>query len=168
MNQSDSKVYIYNTVDGEMHHYYVSPLSHDLGFTTGLPSEAIMGELTNGPENITPEFFQQNTQFLEFLAGVIGKHAIHCPGLIAETERQQNGYVFILDRRTPTPEDGVPPEDIIGYVEIKNGQMLQFHSSPNYRIFTKDGFMKLERWMHERLLEELKIVAGVSATEDTK
>jgi hypothetical protein len=151
--------YIYDTVIDGRHRYFASPLPHDTGFTDGLPSEAIMGEFTQGPDSLTPETFQQNNPFIQFLASVIGKHANACPGLIAETERQQNGFVYILDKRTPTPDDAVPPEDILGGVEIHNGQMLRFHGSPNYRILTNQGFMQLDDWLKDRLIEELVALA---------
>src|SRR6185295_5805288 len=106
----------------------------------------IMGEFTCGPETLTPDAFQQNPQFIRFMAVAIGKHCAGCPGLIAETQRQQNGFVYILDKRTPTPDDGVPPEDIVGGVEIQDGQMIRFHGSPNYRILTANGFMQLDGW----------------------
>ena len=137
------------------HHYYVSPLPNEYGFSHGLRTEAIMGELTDGPQNITPDHFKQNAVFVSFLGSIIAKHASQCPGLVAEIKRQQNGVVCILDRRTPAPDDAVPPEDIIGGVEIQNSQILQFHGSPHYQVFTKDGFMQLDGWLRERLVEEL-------------
>ena len=113
MTQFDSEIFVYEISaedDGERH-YYVSPLSHERGFKVGLRPEAIMGELTDGPENSTPDHFKQNAVFIQFLAWVSGKHASKCPGLIAETKRQQNGFVYIIiDKRTPTPGDAVPPE----------------------------------------------------------
>ena len=157
MTQLDDDIFVYDInaeQDGESH-YYVSPLSHEHGFNLGLRSEAIMGELTEGPENITPDHFKQNTVFIQFLGWVIGKHASQCPVLVAETKRQQNGFVYILDKRTPTQDDAVPPQDIIGCVEIQDGQMLRFRGSPNYRVFTDDGFIQLDGWLRERLIEEL-------------
>ena len=112
---------IYETVVDGRHRYFASLLPHDTGFDPGLPSEAIVGEFTHGPETLTPEAFQQNSQFIQFMAHAISKHAPLCPGLIAESQRQQNGFVYILDKRTPTPDEGVPPEGIIGGVEIENG-----------------------------------------------
>ena len=55
--------YIYDTVIEGSHRYFASLLPHDAGFTAGLPSEAIMGEFTEGPETLTPEAFQQNPRF---------------------------------------------------------------------------------------------------------
>lgn len=158
MNESVG-YYIYDTVIDGHHRYFATLLPHDTGFMSGLPSEAIMGELTAGPDSLTPDAFQQNPQFLRFMAYVIGKHASSCPGLIAETHRQQNGFVFILDNRTPTPHDAVPAEDIIGGVEIEKGRMLRFHGSPNYRVLTDRGFMQLDPWLRDRLGEELISIA---------
>jgi hypothetical protein len=162
MTESTDKIFVYDTINDGTHRYFASPLPHEYGFATGLPPEAVMGELTNGPDTITPKSFEQNPQFLQFLAAVLGKHSVDCPGLIAETERQQTGYVYILDQRPPTPDDGVPPEDIIGAVEIERGRMLRFHASPNYRLLTKNGFMQLDDWLHERLVAELVALPNVA------
>lgn len=157
MTQLDRNTFLYeiSTEDDGVLHHYVSPLSHEHGFKVGLRSEAIMGELTDGPNDITHDHFKQNTVFIKFLAWVIGKHSNACPRLIEETERQQDGYVYILDQRTPTPDDGVPSEDIIGGVEIQDGEMLHYHASPKYQILTKDGFMQLDQFLLDRLIEEL-------------
>jgi hypothetical protein len=159
MTESNCDIFVYEVVQDGSHRYYVTPLPHEHGFATGLPAEAIMGELIEGFDRITPESFVQNPQFIELLAAVIGNHAHECPGLVAEANRQQEGYVVIVDRRTSDPDGAVPPEDIIGLVEIERGQLLRYHASPNYRILTKDGFMQLDRFLHDRLIEELAALA---------
>jgi len=154
---SECGVFIYEVRDHQdgQFHYYVSPLSHEHRGTSGLPPEAIMGELTGGPERIAPEYFKHNVVFVEFLWWVIAKHAANCPDLVAAAKRQQDGHVYILDGRTPTPEGDVPLEDIIGAVKIENGRLLSFQGMPDHRLLTKDGLMQLDSWMHERLVEEL-------------
>lgn len=155
MAELQADIFIYEVEhDGECH-YYVSPLPYEHGFGSGLRPEAIMGELTNGPEEVTLDHFNHSPAFLQFLARVIGKRMSEWPGLIAEVQRQQNGFVYLIDKRTLTPNDAVPPEDIIGGIEIRAGQMLRFHSNPSYRMFTENGFMHLDDWMRERLLEEI-------------
>ena len=151
--------YVYDIVINGSHRYFASFLPHDTGFTAGLSPQAIIGEFTRGPDEQTPDAFQQNPQFIQFIADVIGKHASACPGLIEAIEREQNGFVYILDERTPTPGEEVPPEDVIGGLEIENGEVLQFHGSQNYRILTEDGFMQLNGWLKERLIEELIVIA---------
>ena len=151
--------FIYDTVVDGRQRYYVSPLTNEVTFEFGLPSEAIMGELVDGPDQISAEHFEQNPLLVKFLAGVIATHGKNCPGLVAETERQQNGFVYILDERYSSPDGSVPPEDIVGGMEISNGTMLRFHSSPKYRILTKNGFMKIDSWLIKKLTEELIILA---------
>ena len=157
---TDSHNYgVYDIVVDGAHRYFASYLPHDIGFTAGLSPQAIIGEFTHGPDELTPEAFQQNSHFMQFMADVIGKHASDCPGLIEVIEREQNGFVYILDERTQTPGEDVPPEDIIGGLEIENGEVLEFHGSQDYRILTEDGFMKLNGWLQERLIEELIAIA---------
>jgi len=79
---------------------------------------------------------------------------------MAEAHRLHNGFVSILDLRTPTPNDAVPPEDIIGAVEVHEGQLGHFHGSPNYRIFAQNGLMTLDPWLHAKLMEELMAVVA--------
>ncbi len=159
MASSQSQVFIYDTVDGDVHTFYVSPLPDTHGLTTGLPSEAIMGSLKDGPERIVPESFITNKLFSRYLASVIAKHANSCPGLLAEARRQQNGHVVVIDNRTATPDGRVPPEDIIGVFEVNDGKLLRFHASPNHQLLTTNGFMRLEAFMNDRLVEELLVLS---------
>ncbi|MBI1374786.1 MAG: hypothetical protein GC159_18860 [Phycisphaera sp.] len=161
MSQIANKVYIYQTRkdDGTMVNY-LSPLKPDEAFSEGLPAQAVMGEVPATDSELDAGAFKQNKIFLAFLNGVIANHATQCPGLQAEIERQQDGYVYIIDRRTPTPGGEVPPEDIIGAVKIEKGQLLSYHGSPNYRTFTGAGFMQLDPWLHERLMEELRRIVA--------
>ena len=148
--------------------YYLSPLPHHMGVGKGLPSEAIMGQLLQGPEYVSPDCFAPNETFMRFLHAVIAKHAASCPGLMAEARRQNNGFVYILDLRTPTPNEAVPPEDIIGAVEVRDGQLGHFHGSPNYRICAQNGLMTLDPWLHAKLMEELlAVVAHPGAQPDS-
>src|SRR5262249_21366909 len=39
-------------------------------------------------------------------------------GFAEEALRQQDGWIYILDGRTPTPQGAVPPEDISGAFEV--------------------------------------------------
>jgi len=116
--------YIYHFRDRGRDHYFPSFLPpSDLEYATGLPPEAIIGELRN-PHAHKPEDFLQNGVFREFLAHVIEKHVPADPAFMAQVRRKQNGFVYIFDGRTPTPQDAVPPEDIIGCFEIENGEIL--------------------------------------------
>jgi hypothetical protein len=94
-------------------------------------------------------------RFLEFLHDVIARHAANCPGLIAGAQYQKEGFVHIIDARTETPKGEVPPEDIIGAVEIQNGSVSAYQGNPNYQVFTASGLLKLDPWFRSKLLEEI-------------
>ena len=113
-----------------------------------------MGKLTDGPGKLDAEHFLPNDGFIRFIHDVIARHVRNCPGLIAEAQGQGNGSVYMIDPRTPTPHGEVPPEDILGAVEVQDGNMVAYHANPNFQIFTANGLMFLSSWWQERLVEE--------------
>jgi hypothetical protein len=127
------------------------------------PPQAILGKLVDGPDFFDAGHFAPNPRFIDFLHDVINRHATNCPTLLAEARRQQEGNLFIIDGRTPTPAGNLPPQDIIGAVEIHAGAVTGYQRNPNYRLFTTSGLMILDSWFQSRLLEEIeKIVAHVA------
>lgn len=156
--------FVYDTVIEGRPRYYASLLPRDTGFTSGLPAEAIAGEFTGVR---TPEVFRQNPYFIQFMARAIERHAPSSRALTAEAQRQQNGFVYILDKRTPTPDGRVPPEDIIGAFAIEAGEMISFSTSPNYRVPTATGFMQLDPCLKDRLVEDLVAIATTSSGGST-
>lgn len=156
---SDGDYAVYEIdVEGETRRY-LSPLPHVIGFQFGLTTEAIIGELANDADEISVDSFKPNPVFKNFLQWVIGKHAISLPAFVAEAKRQCDGYVYVLDQRTPTPDGAVPPEDIIGGFEVKNGELIRFIGSPNYVVYGRNGLMSLERSIHGKLIDELTELA---------
>ncbi len=153
MPRDTSTFHILVIKDRERLRRYVSPLSLEHLAQKGLRSEAIMGELS-GP-NLSPDTFQQNPLFLKFLGWVIAKHGPRSAELLDEVRRQQNGYVYLIDHRSQSADGSVPPEDIIGGFEVRDGAIVRYHSSPNYQLYTKAGLMSLPGTFHELLVEEL-------------
>jgi hypothetical protein len=134
-------------------------------FRHGLPAEAIIGILRRplGPgQTITPEVFARNRVFVEFMHAVIENRAPSQPGLIAEARRQGNGWVYIVDQRTRTPNGAVPPEDIVGAFEVKDGRVLadSYRPNPKHMILSPDGFFRLGEELQACLLQELAIIAA--------
>lgn len=139
---------------------YVTCLSHEHVIANGLPFEAIIGVLLRpleSAEAITPEVFARNPAFVEFMQGVIARRGPELPGLIAEAERQGNGWIVVVDQRTGTPQRGVPPEDIVGVFKVQNGQVApsSYTPSPNHQILSSRGFFQLDQELQECLLDEL-------------
>src|SRR4029077_14408341 len=112
------------------------------------PAEAIVGVLLRPLESgeaITPSVFARNRVFVEFMHSVIARRGPQLPGLIAEAKRQIEGWVYVVDQRTPTPQGAVPPEDIVGSFEVKNGPVTprSYRACPKHMILSANGFFNL-------------------------
>jgi len=139
---------------------YVSCLPHEHVFAHGLAPEAIIGVLLRKlkpGEAITPEVFARNRVFVDFMHEVIARRGPELPGLIAEARLQREGWVYIIDQRTRTPQGEVPPEDIVGCFQAKDGVVIpaSYQRSPRHLILSADGFFQLGRELQACLLEEL-------------
>ena len=139
---------------------YVTLSDPDTTFKRGLISEEIVGQLlspVNSGTPISPDNFGRNPAFVDFLHEVIKKHGPNVPGLIEAAKKQGDGLVVVIDGRTPTPDDAVPPQDILGGFETRGGKIVAdaYHPNPNHRILTPDGFFRLDDVLQERLLHEL-------------
>jgi hypothetical protein len=148
------------TPDGEQH--YITLLPPEAFFAHGLVPEAIVGVLSRpleAGERITPEVFVRNRVFVDFLHEVIARHAPSQPGFQAEARRLGNGWIYVVDQRTPTPQGPVPPEDILGAFEVKNGEVVpgSYRRSPRHRILSSNGFFRLDAGLHQCLMQELTV-----------
>jgi hypothetical protein len=139
---------------------YVTLLPPEVAFAQGLAAEAIVGTLSRplaAGEHITPELFVRNRAFVDFLHAVIARHGAEQPGCWAEAKRLGTGWVYIIDRRTPTPDGPVPPEDILGAFEVQDGEVVRgsYRASPRHQILSRHGFFRLDDGLQRCLLEEL-------------
>ncbi len=134
----------------------VSIVPADVAFTKGLLPEAVMGTVPAGTKQILPSNFTVNPVFVRFLQNFIAKHAPTLSEFLAEAQRQQDGWVYIIDFRTGDVNGDVPPEDILGVFEVKSGEPLLYQSNPNYRLFTERGFFVLHPHLEARLLKEIE------------
>ena len=129
-------------------------------FTNGLIPEAIVGVLkapVKEGEAIKPENFVRNKVFNEFMHEVIARVGPELKGLQAEARRQGEGWVYLIDGRTKTPEGQVPPQDIIGGFEVKAGQLVagSYKRNPKHVLLSQDGFFRLPVELNEVLKKEL-------------
>ena len=79
-------------------------------------------------------------------------------GLRRGGEQQGEGYVYLIDARTPEPDDQGPPADVIGAVSVHGGSLVaaSYRHNPNHRLLTKDGFFKLPTELETILLTDLR------------
>jgi hypothetical protein len=148
-------IYVVRQGDGSSRRYLSILEAADIQQLGGLRAEAIVGEVRGDDDEIDPSCFIPNEIFLRFLNYVIARHVTACPGLLAEVARQGTGYVYLSDLRAGRGFP-VPVEDRIGYVEIAGGEIKKYVGFPSYRPYTEKGFMQLDPWIHDRLVEELR------------
>ncbi len=161
---SERTVYICRVETPEGDKDYVTLITPEQMNSRGLAPEAIVGVLSRvlaEGESITPDLFARNRVFVEFLHSVIARRGPTLPGLVAEAKRQGVGLVCIVNQRTRTPGGPVPPEDIIGVFEVRNGEVVpgSYHASPKHRILSAAGFFQLPADLQEALVEELANLA---------
>lgn len=155
----NTEVFVYEVETPEGHKRYVSLMPHKLVLKRGLIPEAIVGELrpsSQGDGEISPESFARNRVFVDFLHQIIGNHGRKQPACQAEAKRIANGWICVVDQRTPTPGDAVPPEDILGAFEAKDGEIHSYSPNPNHRILSERGFFGLQVELYAILMQELK------------
>ncbi|ALN57295.1 hypothetical protein GLE_1944 [Lysobacter enzymogenes] len=150
-----------NQPDGPVAYVTLTP-QQDLS-TRGIAPQEIVGQIID-PERpgIEPDNFARNRVFVEFLNGVIARHAPSLPALQAEAQRQGEGIVAIVDGRAETPQDAVPPEDILGAFQVAEGRIVadSYRPNPNHRILGARGFFQLDPQLQRLLLEELAASVG--------
>src|SRR5262245_16395659 len=127
---------------------FVTLVPPEIFSSRGLVSEAIVGVLSlllEDDEQITQDVFTRNQVFVEFMHQVIARHAPKDPSFTDEAPRKGNGWIYIIDQRTPDPAGTVPPEDIVGCFQIANGKVIpeSYQSNSKHLIFSSRGFFDL-------------------------
>ena len=136
----------------------------------GLPPEAIAGTIemaskdSGAGEPVSVDRFRPNAAFSAFLHHVIRTYGPKDRELQAAAEQQGDGFVYIIDLRTPEgPMGDVPPEDIIGAFAVDGGQLGAYKSNDRHLAFSKNGLVRLPPSLaevHVRELKRLKVGRG--------
>lgn len=147
--------YLYNVNAQGKDCRYLSPLPMDIVKEKGLIAEAIAGEVVSEDEENLAKDFKTNPAFVRFLQWSIAQHAGKCDAIEKQALRIQNGNIVVPDFRKPNAQGGIDPEEVIGLVEVKDGQIVKFHGSPDYLPFTDRGFLKLDAYFQERYEADL-------------
>jgi len=147
-----------STLDGKV--TYVTLASSAEAARRGLVTQEILGQLLDPARTadlFAPDNFARNPAFVAFMHEVIRRHGPTIPSLLGAAKAQAHGWVYIVDGRTPTPQSAVPPEDIIGGFEVKDGLIVPdtYQPNPNHRILSAHGFLRLDPALQAHLLEEL-------------
>ncbi|HYH83036.1 MAG TPA: hypothetical protein VEX86_24790 [Longimicrobium sp.] len=140
---------------------YVTVLPPDDVLARGLPNHAIVGALLHPlaeGEDAHPDVFTPNPAFVRFMHDVLARHAASEPGLRDEARRLGDGYVYVIDARTPDPTGAVPPEDVIGAVQVTGGEPVpgSYRANPKHQLLTAHGFFSLGEELHALLMREVE------------
>ena len=105
---------------------------------------------------------RENGPFLRLLSRTIFENADRCSLLRREAEIQGGGFVYLLDGRTPTPGGRVPPEDIIGAFEVRDGTLVtgSYRHNPRHRLFTTAGWFLLPPEIEDALQTRLRTTSA--------
>ncbi len=132
------------------------------------PAE-IVGQFAcvDGKPQLTPAAFSPGQAFNAFLHQSIARHAPTLADYVASGRAQGEGYLYILDGRTPTPQGRVPMEDIIGGFRVVAGQINAegYWRCEEHRLYTERGFFQLEPGLLAALLEDLDSLGGAGQTD---
>jgi|SRR5215475_9183483 len=161
------EVFVYRTVVDGRERDLVSLLEPGWVFERGLPAEGILGALRTvgaGMAGITPEQFQENGFFIQFLHDLLAEQLYQDAQMRRAAQQQGDGYVYLIDARTRHPDAEVPAQDIIGAVTVEAGSLVpgSYRGNPNHRLLTDDGFFLLPPEL-ETVLQS-RIRSGAAAT----
>jgi hypothetical protein len=127
----------------------------EVGFEKGIPSEAILGELSAELSDDSGEGFTPNVAFIKFMHESIATHVRSCPSLIERAKRLGNGQLPLLDGRLPPEQKKVNAEDVIGLLEVEEQRIVRYIACMQHRIVNDHGVMKLDEWLLDRLVSDL-------------
>lgn len=123
-----------------------------------VPVRAIVGWV-DGTE-LSPATFEPNPLFHALLHETVAAAGPDDPALAEAAAARGEGWVFVVDRRTPDPWGTIPPEDTIGAFRVEKGRIVRgsYRSGPRHRLVTKRGPFVLDRFLAAALTEAVRRV----------
>jgi hypothetical protein len=109
------------------------------------------------------EAVRPNAVFAAFRHGVISTRGPSDPGLRAAAAAQRDGWVYVVDLRTPGgPQGQVPSEDIIGGFKVEEGIIVvdSYVANERHRVSTSPGLVRLPPSLRTAFVEELRQGGG--------
>lgn len=136
--------------------WFLSPLDADQLKQAGIASKRFAGRLADPVLGPVPGNVDYNPDFLLLLHETVRDVMATDPEVIEEAEKQPNGFVFIIDRRSQEGE-AIKEEDIIGIflVHEKQTDAGRYRPNPDYRFVTERGFGLLPVPVEEQLMRKL-------------
>lgn len=127
----------------------------DDGFERGIPTEAILGELTDANADLSEENFTANVAFIKFMHESIATHVRSCPSLIERAKRLGEGQLPLLDGRIPAGQKQVNAADVLGFAQVENERIVRYTACMQHKLVYQDQVVRFEPFLYERLLGDL-------------
>lgn len=139
--------------DGQIHRS-LALLSPEKVQQYGLPTEAVLGEISALLPSMTPDQFEANEAFLTLLHKTVRQFGPQLTELQAQAKTQGTGYLPFIDGRAPTNSQ-IAPEDILGQFEVSRGEIKadSYLPNPHYKLLTDNGPIQLPSLIETHIME---------------
>ena len=154
-DEKRSDILMYTITQDGRERTLLSVMPLDDGFERGIPSEAILGELHADADGLSEDNFTPNVAFIKFMHESIATHVRSCPSLIERARHLGEGRLPLLDARVPTGQKQVNAADVIGFLEVDDGQIVRYTACMQHKLVYEDQVVKLEPFLYDRLLRDL-------------
>ena len=136
----------------------LSPLTPDEVHEDGLPSHAVLGQISALLPSMTPDQFEENDDFVALVHEVCQKLAPQLTDLQTAAKAQGTGQIYLIDQRAGQVTGDVSAEDILGVFDVRSGDILpkSYRANPQYRLLTDNGPIQLPGSLEEHLLQIIR------------
>lgn len=157
-------LFVYTFRHDNMLYRALSPLTPAEVKEAGLPTHAVLGQISALLPSMTPDQFEENEVFLALLHDVCRQHGAVLAELQARARAQGTGEVAIIDKRAGQVTGDIGNEDIVGVFDVRRGDIISSTYKPNaaYRLLTDNGPVQLPGELEHYLLEAIKNYDDVS------
>ena len=143
--------YLYKLPSGDTTLHLLSPLGKEELAKLKSKSELFLGRLIDPEKEIGPDNISYNADFLVVLHQVVRGLMVSDPDVLSQAESQPNGFVFIVDRRSPSAYaenasadregEEVEKEDVIGIFLVNENKtdVSKYRPNPDYKLISKRG-----------------------------
>jgi hypothetical protein len=122
-------------------------------------SELFIGQLNEPAIGVVPGNISYNKDFLVHMHALVRDIMVNDPQVIARAEEQPNGFVFIVDRRSPGTEQNseanVDKQDIIGIFVChdRKTDVSKYRPNPDYVLISEKGIGQFPPAVEEALFK---------------
>lgn len=132
--------YLYKIPSATETLHLLSPIGKEELAKLTSKSELFLGRLIDPEKEIVPDNISYNADFLVVLHQVVRGLQVNDEDVLKQAASQQNGFVFIVDRRSPEGEE-VEKEDVIGIFLVNEYKtdISKYRPNPDYKLISKRG-----------------------------